>query len=89
MIVTVTRSGGFGGLRRTATIDTSTIEGSRSPAVEKALIARRKQPDSLPRTGRADQFVYTVRFDDGSLAHVHEAEPGAEDLIAAFRHLFR
>ncbi|MFF8282959.1 protealysin inhibitor emfourin [Streptomyces albus] len=73
MRITVTRTGGFGGLTRRATLDTA----GRPDAAEVAALADRALREGLSEAplGVPDGFHYELDIEDGSARSSHFADP--------------
>lgn len=88
MRISLTRTGGLAGMRRTATVDTAALDPSRAEALERLLRqAEREGPSSAPaRSGRApDCFRYTLTVEEaGRRRTVQFGEEGAPDCVQRF-----
>jgi hypothetical protein len=66
MRISLTRTGGLAGMRRTATVDTAALDASRAEALERLLRQVEFAAPSAPgRSGQApDRFQYTLTIEE-------------------------
>ncbi len=79
MRITFERSGGFAGMRFTASLDTDSMPAEQANAL-KQLVASSgffNLPATIPSTGGADQFTYTVTINDQGRQHTVVAKDGS------------
>jgi hypothetical protein len=87
MRISLTRTGGLAGMRRTATVDTATLDRSRAEALERLCQQAEIESGSAPvRTGKApDRFHYTLTIEEaGRLRTVNFGEEDAPDSVQRF-----
>jgi hypothetical protein len=87
MRISLTRTGGLAGMRRTATVDTAALDPSRAEAFEQLLRQVELEGLSAPvRSPQApDRFHYTLTIEEaGQRRTVHFGEEGAADCVQRF-----
>ncbi len=87
MRISLTRTGGLAGMRRTATVDTATLDRSRAEALERLCQQAEIEGRSAPvRPEKApDRFHYTLTIEEaGRLRTVQFGEEDAPDSVQRF-----
>jgi hypothetical protein len=88
MRISLTRTGGLAGMRRTATVDTAALDPSRAEALERLFRqAELEGPSSAPARSRPapDRFRYTLTVEEaGQQRTVQFGEEGAPDSVQRF-----